>query len=86
MAKVALHLLIKCKLYSVYSTRKKKYITISGAENGRGKKTNYLTVVIVYLELLHYYNLLCSFKILKVCLEKDPKFLQVLVGAIRELC
>ena len=51
------------------------------------KLTNYLIVVEkLYLELLHHYNLLRSFKILKVCLEKDPTFVQDLVGAGRELC
>ena len=51
------------------------------------KLTNYLNVVKrLYLELLHYHNLLRSFKILKVCLGKDPKFVQDLVGAGMELC
>ena len=51
------------------------------------KLTNYLIVVErLYLELLHHYNLLHSFKILRVCLEKDTKFVQDLVGAGRELC
>ena len=37
--KMAVHLLIKCKIYSIYSA-KKKYIIKSGAETRVVKKTN----------------------------------------------
>ena len=37
--KMAVHLLIKCKIYSIYSA-KKKYIIKSGAEMWVVKKTN----------------------------------------------
>ena len=37
--KMAIHLLVKCKIYSIYSA-KKKYIIKSGAETRVVKKTN----------------------------------------------
>ena len=85
--KIAVDLLIKYKIYSIYIQLEKKYIK-SGAEMCVIKKlTNYLTVVkkTLYLEPLNYYPFLRSFIILKVCLEKKEKFVQDLIRGGREL-